>query len=142
PFPRPLPRPTAAALPPPTERYVERREISATPWSRLFEATDARLGRAVVLEEFAAPLEAHLPLLRALARAGGPHFQRLLRIDNRTVVYEAIEGTALLPPLDATAHATVVRALAPLHAEGHGHGPLGQAIALSAAQPVVRIAGP
>jgi hypothetical protein len=135
------PPPATAAVTAPTERYVDRREIGATAWSRLFEATDARLGRTVVLEEFTAPLDAHLPLLRALARAGGPHFQRLLRIDNRTVVYEATFGPTLAPPLDEAAHAVVVRALSPLHAEGHGHGALAQAIALCAGEPVIRIAG-
>jgi serine/threonine-protein kinase len=135
------PPPATAVVATPAERYIDRREIGATAWSRLFEATDARLGRVVVLEEFAAPLEAHLPMLRALARAGGPHFQRLLRIDNRTVVYEAIAGSALAPPLAAAAQATVMRALAPLHAEGHGHGALRGAIALCAGEPVVRIAG-
>jgi hypothetical protein len=90
-----------------------------------------------------------LPLLRALARAGGPHLQRLLGIHQatRTVIYEAPEGTALGPgPLAAASAprmlAMLGRALAPLHAEGFAHGALGQgAVLLEGGEPIVLIAG-
>ena len=135
------PPPATAPVGPPTERYTDRHAIGATAWSRLFEATDAQLGRKVVLEEFTAPLDPHLDALRILARAGGPHLQRLLRIDaqSRTVVYESVAG----PPLavDDATRVKILRALAPLHAEGRGHGALAHAIVACAGEPVVRIAG-
>jgi eukaryotic-like serine/threonine-protein kinase len=135
------PPPATAPVLPPAERYTGRREIGSTAWSRLYEATDAQLGRKVVLEEFAAPLDSHLDSLRILARAGGPHLQRLLRIDeaNRTVVYESIAGGPLV--LDGTSRAIILRALLPLHAEGRGHGALHSALLSCAGEPVVCIAG-
>jgi eukaryotic-like serine/threonine-protein kinase len=71
----------------------------------LLHATrDARVGRHVLLEELDAPLTPEgRTALWALARAGGPHVQRVLALidGDRAVVYEAPEGD--LVPAEALA---------------------------------------
>ncbi len=93
----------------------------------LFRRRDPRVGRWIVVEERAAPLdEPALAELRAVAAAGGPHLQRMLGIsdDRRSVVYEAIAeadtpaNVERVDALPAAERAALVKALAGLHAPG------------------------
>jgi tRNA A-37 threonylcarbamoyl transferase component Bud32/tetratricopeptide (TPR) repeat protein len=119
--------PSAHAAP----RYRDLQPQSTTAWSRLGRAIDTRLDRGVLLEEHTEPLEPHLGWLHALARAGGPHVQRLLQIDvaARLVVWELPAGVlldeaALEPAQAARALVGVASALDALHAQGIAHGAL------------------
>jgi tetratricopeptide (TPR) repeat protein len=103
----PGPAPSAAA-PPPQAAAPERRPLGRTARGLLYASTDPRIGRAILVEELAEPLAgAELESLRRLARAGGPHVQRVLSLENRgqEIVYELIEGevvtTGALDPEEA-----------------------------------------
>jgi serine/threonine-protein kinase len=73
----------------------ERRPIGITARGRLVATTDAKIGRAIVVEELSQPLAPEaFESLKRLARAGGPHVQRVLALEETgsTIVYETIEG--------------------------------------------------
>src|SRR5262249_40448010 len=104
--------PAPVEPPPPkqkSERYVVAGELRRTEVSLLLNAEDAQLGRQVVIEQFSAGYfetevgAAHLQWLRKMARHGGPHLQRVLRIDGDRVVYEAVIGPPPSTPLEAAA---------------------------------------
>jgi serine/threonine-protein kinase len=123
-----VPTPTPVHALAPGERLQDLAPLGETAWSRLESATDAGLGRAVVVETMLAPL-ADLRRLQAVARAGGPFLQRVLRIDGAQgrVVYERIVGPPLGDrPIDAASAQRLALALAQalraLHAEGIAHG--------------------
>jgi serine/threonine-protein kinase len=155
----PVPSPPLAAEEIATERatqgtrYVVGGPLGATPHSVLEHATDATLGREVVLERFQPDwLEgegaAHLRWLRAFARAGGPHVQRVLLIEKlpdgaHLVVYEAVTGTPLARGRRFTAaeRSQLERALAPVHAAGLAHGSLAESLILDEHGPTVRVSG-
>jgi serine/threonine-protein kinase len=143
--------PAPVEAPPPKqrlERYVIGGERARTEVSVLFSAEDAQLGRAVVIEDFASGYfeseggARHRDWLQKMARAGGPHLQRILRIDGARVIYEEILGP---PPegLDERMRARLREALKPLHDVGLAHGSLGEKDALVAGEggPIVVIAG-
>jgi len=72
-------------------------ELGRAAGARLLKRRDARVGRWVLVEERAAPLdEAELARVRALAAAGGPHVQRVLALseDRRSVVYEWVDHSS------------------------------------------------
>jgi hypothetical protein len=136
------------AAPPVRDRYRLEAELSATAVSRLHRAVDERLGRTVLVEELAADAldgeagAARLSWLRAMARHGSPHLQRVLRIEPpeparpaTRVVYEELPGSPLWEPSRAPDRAALARALRDLlaalagpHAEGVGHGRLDAAL--------------
>ena len=118
-------------------------EIGRSADARLVRRRDPRVGRWVLVEERAAPLdEATLMRVRALAAAGGPHVQRVLALsdDRRSIVYEAIADGGGGPPapvesLPAEERRALVAALAELHHAG------AEAIALGPGARVVRTPG-
>jgi eukaryotic-like serine/threonine-protein kinase len=135
-------------------RYRIEAEVERSPRSTLYRGADAELGRPVWIEDLAADFLSnheglrHLEWLRGMARHGGPHLQRVLRIEPRPggarVVYEAPVG----PPLgwvDRRAAARVAlglcRALAGPHAEGLAHGALAGAILVEETGPTLLVAG-
>jgi serine/threonine-protein kinase len=134
---------------PPAERYLESVQIGASPGYALFAALDQKLNRQVIVERRSQPLAPDLLRLRALARAGGPGLQRLLRIDEaaRLLVYEEPIGDALAPgeldrPSALRFAAELAAALAPLHAEGRAHGAIDPLhVRRHAGAPFVLIAG-
>jgi eukaryotic-like serine/threonine-protein kinase len=106
----------AVAAPPPVPAAVpvrdepETREIGRTASGRLLLHRDLRTGRVVLAEERGEPIDDEgRAAIRALAAAGGPYVQRVLRLDDdrRTIWYEAIEGEVL--PLDAATPAERAR---------------------------------
>jgi hypothetical protein len=117
--------------------------------STLEHATDTRLGREVVLEKIARPDDAHLAWLRAMARAGGPHLQRVLRIERLgdggvRAVFEAVNGrpvNAAARSLSDGQRAQLRAALAPLHATGTAHGALASSLVLEESGPTILVAG-
>jgi eukaryotic-like serine/threonine-protein kinase len=107
--------PEAAVEPPPPVREV----LGRTERGRLVSTENPRVGRRVLIEELDQELdEGGRERLRGLARAGGPHVQRILAVDadGRAVVYEALDGeevsTAALTPKEARALAPAWAALA------------------------------
>ena len=137
--------------------------------STVYRALDDRLGRAVWIEQFVPGYfdrdegARHLEWLRGMAQNGGPHLQRVLRIerdgDAAQVVYEAPLGALLgsppaTPPdqildkasaADRSAAARLVlalcRALAGPHAAGIAHGALADSVVLEESGPTVLVAG-
>jgi serine/threonine-protein kinase len=84
----------------------DEQELARTADARLVLRRDPRTARVVLVEEHDEPLgDEALARVRALAAAGGPYVQRVLRLseDRRAIWYEAIEGDAL--PLDAATSA-------------------------------------
>jgi eukaryotic-like serine/threonine-protein kinase len=86
----------------------ERKPIGRTARGFVHASTDPRIGRPILVEELPEALAgAELESLRRLARAGGPHVQRVLSLENggREIVYELIEGatvtTSALSPEEA-----------------------------------------
>ena len=76
-------------LPPSSDlRYRIEADLASTPFSTLHRAVDERLGRPVLLERFTAGAfageagAARLAWVRAMAKSGGPHLQRVLRFDH------------------------------------------------------------
>jgi len=132
------------------ERYATVGVVGETPRSTLEQATDRTLGREVIIERFhpgfldGADGAAHLRWLRALARHGGPHLQRVLRIEQRPdgarAVYEAVSG-ARPSRLPHAAVEQLLRALAPLHAAGGTHGSVAQSLVLEEQRPTLLVAG-
>jgi serine/threonine-protein kinase len=146
-----LTEPEPAREPEPGPRYAVDARLPSPAWSQLERATDTRLGRQVIRERFDAAYLAgsdglaHLAWLRAMARAGGPHLQRVLRIERLAdgggcVVYEAVAGP---PPaeLDATQRRAVELALEPVHAAGRAHGHLATSLVMEEHGPTVLVAG-
>lgn len=142
-------------------RYRLESEEERTPHSVVYRGLDDRLGRAVIVEQFNPgwfDTDAggrHFAWLRAMARHGGPHLQRVLRIERdggtARLVYEAPVGAPLAPSpkavgtTDLAAEARLLlglcRALAGPHAEGVAHGSLARSIVVEANGPMVFIAG-
>src|SRR5207245_8038880 len=124
--PAPVIEPAGTTVPPMSEeRWHERAALGTTAWSELSRAVDGRLGRPVLIEQFAAPLGEHLARLHALARAGGPGLQRLLHLDAAAgrAVFESPAGQQLGGRVLGPGRAAVIaRALSTLHAAGHAHG--------------------
>ena len=113
--------------------------------ARLVRRRDPRVGRWVLVEERATPLdEATLVRVRALAAAGGPHVQRVLALseDRCSIVYEAISGMragADAPVPIESLSPEEQRALSSALAELHNPG--AEAIALGPGARVARTAG-
>ncbi len=135
---------------PEEERYRLEGEVARTGWSVVRRAVDARLGRPVLVEEFAPGFlagdagQAQLAWLRVMARHGGPHLQRVLRIEPARAVYEAPLGPGA-GWVDRAAAARLVlgvcRALAGPHGDGVAHGALAGAIVVEESGPTVLVAG-
>jgi hypothetical protein len=89
-----LPTNRSSALASPTEATGDGAGVALGPTARgqLWHLQDPRLGRPVLVEILAAPLDPFdLGQLAALAAAGGPRVQRVLRLeDERRIVYEAL----------------------------------------------------
>ncbi len=143
--------PAEVSAPALAERYVVGGPLGATPVSELFHASDARLGREVVLERFRTGFlestegAAHLAWLRAMARHGGSRLQRILRIEkladgSHQVVYEAVTG-ATPAVVDEPMLRQLATVLAPLHAEGVAHGSVLSSTVIEAHGPTVLVAG-
>lgn len=128
--------------------------LAATPHSKLYLTTDARLGRPLVVEQFAPGLlqseagATHLRWLRSMAQQAGPGLQRIIRIDlesqpSAQVHYEApgevlqVAGSAL-PPSELS---QLRRIVARIHAAGQVHGSILQAVSREAAQPLLVVSG-
>lgn len=121
-------------------RYREDAIFMQTAWSVLRWGTDLRLGRQVLIEDYAAGAisgpagEAQLRWLRRMARHGGPGLQRVLRIDisaghghgqaGARVIYEAPRGHLLQPgeALREEERAALAQVLRGLAQEGGAHG--------------------
>jgi serine/threonine-protein kinase len=134
--------PVPVEAPPPkqkAERYVIGGELMRTQYSILVHAEDTQLGRQVVVEDFQLLAPEHLKWLKAMARHGGPHLQRVLRIDGNRVIYEAIAGST--GALDESARQKVLAALAPIHDAGFQHGSLRESILLDENGPIILVAG-
>ncbi|MEP6653297.1 MAG: hypothetical protein ABJA82_08060, partial [Myxococcales bacterium] len=89
-------RPPTRDAPAPTPDAPVGRSARGT----LFRRDDPALGRPVLVELLdAPPTEDELARLKRLARAGGPHVQRMLGLseDGRTVSYELCEGPPVPP---------------------------------------------
>jgi len=72
--------------------------VGQTVAGRLLRRQDPRLGRTILLERRATPLRpTELVALRILARAAGPHVQRVLALseDQREITYEALQGAVI-----------------------------------------------
>jgi serine/threonine-protein kinase len=118
-------------------------EIGRTADARLVRRRDPRVGRWVLVEERATPLdEPTLLRVRALAAAGGPHVQRVLALseDRRSIMYEVIADADGVPPapfesLSPDERRALSAALAALHHAG------AEAIALGPGARVARTAG-
>ncbi len=103
-----------AATPPPAP---PERELGRTAEGRLVLRHDPRSAREILVEERTAPIEGPaLDELRAVAAAGGPQVQRVLRLsdDRRAVWYEAVAGDpqpegALTPSERAALADTITR---------------------------------
>jgi serine/threonine-protein kinase len=141
------PAPVEAAPPEQkTERYVLGGEFLRTPRSVLYHAEDTQLGRRVIVEQmnpgwFESEAGAlHLKWLRLLARHGGPHLQRILRIIEARVIYEAIFGP---PPqtLDEPSRARLLRVLQPLHDAGVAHGSVATSLVVDEGGATLLVAG-
>jgi serine/threonine-protein kinase len=96
---RPVPRPASpapaaeTAAPAPSAAPAERRPVGTTARGRLFHATDPKIGRPILVEELSEPLASEArEALKRLARAGGPHVQRVLALEEGAVVYEVLDG--------------------------------------------------
>ena len=101
-----LPAETASA-PTPTPATL----LGATARGQLWRQRDERLGRFVLVETLATPLDAQgLAQIAALAVQGGPRVQRVLRLDDESIVYEDLDEPVGLADLPADAAAL----LAPL----------------------------
>jgi eukaryotic-like serine/threonine-protein kinase len=106
--PRPALAPAAEApAPPASAPPPERRPLGRTARGQLHVSRDARIGRSILVEELPEPLgPVELESLKRLARAGGPHVQRVLSLEEggRAIVYESIDGepvdTAALDPAE------------------------------------------
>lgn len=115
--------------------------VIATPYSEVVRSTDARLGRAILIERFAPGVlqsdvgAVHLAWLRALARLAGPGLQRILRIDlghggapagglGVQVHYEDIGRHGAIAAVDAVLgeRQMMARILSRMHAAGIVHG--------------------
>jgi serine/threonine-protein kinase len=131
-------------------RYRTDGEVARSERSVVYRGLDDRLGRAVLIEDLAPEFlagpdgAAHLRWLRVMARYGGPHLQRVLRIDRSRVVYEAPLG----PPcgwVDRPGAGRLVlgicRALAGPHGEGVAHGALAESIVVEETGPTLLVAG-
>ncbi len=94
------------------------REVLVTADARIVIRRDPRTARDVLVEERVAPLaDGLLETIRALAAAGGPFVQRILRLsdDRRAIWYETLAGEALpLSELTPEERAQVAGALAAL----------------------------
>ncbi len=114
----------------------DRRPVGHTTRGPLQASTDGRIGRPVLIEELPGPLAGdELEALKRLARAGGPHVQRVLALDNggREIVYEVIEGHLVTTSaLDAEEMLQLEEAWAALASAG---------LYASPRHPVVRTAG-
>jgi hypothetical protein len=138
--------PIPVEAPPPkqkAERYVIGGELLRTNYSILVHAEDTQLGRQVVIEDFQLLAPEHLKWLKAMARNGGPHLQRVLRIivdegENR-VIYEAIAGAP--GAIDESAKRQILAALKPIHDAGFAHGSLKESILFDENGPIVLVAG-
>jgi serine/threonine-protein kinase len=134
--------PIPVEAPPPkqkAERYVIGGELARTNYSILVHAEDTQLGRQVVIEDFQLLAPEHLKWLKAMARNGGPHLQRVLRIDQNRVIYEAIAGAP--GAIDETAKQLILAALKPIHDAGFAHGSLKESILFDENGPIVLVAG-
>jgi eukaryotic-like serine/threonine-protein kinase len=118
--------------------------LGRTARGQLHATRDARVGRHVLLEELDAPLAGEgRTALWALARAGGPHVQRVLALTDgdRAIVYEAPEGepvpAAALPP-------ELAAVLAPLWpaVEAAGVHLPGRPVWLTPGGPVIQVVAP
>jgi eukaryotic-like serine/threonine-protein kinase len=98
---RPSARPTTAAPAPEISEPArsaapaERLAAGTTARGRLYTSTDPKIGRPILVEELSEPLTPEgLEAIKRLARAGGPHVQRVLALEEGggAVVYERIEG--------------------------------------------------
>ncbi|HEX2573012.1 MAG TPA: protein kinase [Polyangia bacterium] len=136
------------------ERYRVEALIGRTAVSTLERGIDQRLGRAVIVERFIEGYwqgeegARHLGWLRTMARHGGPHLQRVLRIEAQAgrVIYEAPLGPPPVRPLAPPAAARLVwglvQALAGPHGEGVAHGDLrSDAVVLEESGPTLLVAG-
>lgn len=129
--------------------------LTATPYSKLYQTTDARLGRPIVIEQFAPGLlqgeagAAHLRWLRRLARLAGPGLQRILRIDldslpTAQVHYEApsaLHAAGANLPLRPTELDQLRRVVGRLHAAEQVHGDILRAVVREGAQPLLIVSG-
>jgi serine/threonine-protein kinase len=117
---------------------AEEREVGRTATARLVLLRDPRVGRVVLAEERAEPLDdAGVAHVQRLAAVGGPYVQRVLRLDEdrRSIWYEAIEGEPL--PLGAATAAERAR-FAPTLAAWPGDPPT--SFARTPAGPVLLVA--
>jgi tetratricopeptide (TPR) repeat protein len=145
----PAAQPAVAA--PERARHVFIAELLRTDHSRLEQAEDTRLGRPVWIERFAASYfasekgQAHMSWLRAMARHGGPHLQRVLSIarqgDETLVIYEAVAGAPWRAPGDEKTAADIVAALVPLHQSGVAHGSVRRSVVLEDFGATLLVAG-
>jgi eukaryotic-like serine/threonine-protein kinase len=134
-------------------RYASSARLTDGESGTLDQATDTVLGRTVMVEELRAAYvasdagAAHHAWLRAMARAGGPHLQRVLRLEKLPtgalrVVYEAVSGRPVAPAaLDARGRARLRAALGPLHDAGVAHGAIATSIVLEDWGPTLVVAG-
>jgi hypothetical protein len=76
-----------------------------------------------------------------MARHGGPHLQRVLRIEGDRVIYEAILGAAPSGPLDGRTRQLLQRTLKPLHDAGVAHGSLASSLLLDEGGATLLVAG-
>jgi tetratricopeptide (TPR) repeat protein len=150
------PAPVAAAAPEQkAERYILSGEMARSARSTLHSAEDTQLGRAVVIEELDAAYaqseagRQHLSWLRAFARHGGPHLQRVLRISDAErseagivrIIYEAVLGPPPSGKLDERARSRLLSALQPLHDIGVAHGAIADSLVVDEGGPTLLVAG-
>ena len=83
----------------------------------------------------------HLKWLRLLARHGGPHLQRILRIMKGRVIYEAVLGPPVTGKLDEAARARLLSTLKPLHDTGAAHGAVASSLVVDEGGPTLLVAG-
>jgi tetratricopeptide (TPR) repeat protein len=90
--PLPTNRPAGAAAAPEDAGHGAEVALGPTARGQLVQRHDGRLGRRVLIEILATPLDQHgITQLAALAAAGGPRVQRVLRLeDELRIVYEAL----------------------------------------------------
>jgi hypothetical protein len=133
---------TEAPAEPAAPAAPSERELWRTNDARMLLRHDPRTAREVLVEERLAPVEgAALDELRAVAAAGGPRVQRLLRLtgDRRAIWYEAVGGDAVplaaLTVQEQTALRDALEALPAGRARAFVRTPLGPVLLVAPPEP-------